>query len=103
MMAVFSGCELLDPNPEATVTRAPADTSIAVPHSGKELFQYWCAGCHGIRGHAVGNDITSLQGYTGTFDVFDAALTQGPGIMPRFPQLDSSMRHLIFDYIKTFE
>ncbi len=101
---LVGACDILDPSPEATVTRPAPTDSTEVP-TGEALYVRECAFCHGLDGEPVGATITPLSQYSGTFQDFDEVLLEGPGGMPRFPytQLDTTERHEIYDYIQKFK
>lgn len=68
----------------------------------KYLYDYNCASCHGLDGSPVGAGVSDLWIYDSTFAEFDSILTDGPGLMPRFPDLDEDERHRLYDYVKQF-
>jgi mono/diheme cytochrome c family protein len=102
VLLLLAGCTILDPNPEATITRPQDSTS--GPLTGEQLYRLHCAGCHGIDGISVASTVTQLKDYpdTASYTEFDESLTTGPSGMPAYPQLDSTQRTSIWEYIMTF-
>jgi mono/diheme cytochrome c family protein len=101
LLLLLPGCTALDPNPEATVTNPPQATD-TIPQSGEGLYRFYCAGCHGLHGIPTAAGISGIKGYSQPFHAFDSVLTIGPGLMPRFPELDSAQRQRIYDYVRSF-
>lgn len=98
LLAAGSGCDVLNPDPTATIGK---DT-VATPVTGKQLYIEHCAGCHGLTGVALDSiDIPSLKHWQGTAGKFDSTLNEGPAGMPTFPNLDADQRQMIFLYVKT--
>jgi mono/diheme cytochrome c family protein len=98
---LISACSLLDPSPEATVSRPGVADCNDVPtlRDGSVIYRCLCVGCHGFDGVPNSADIDTIAG----FDVrakFDAALEQGPGEMPAFPELDAEQRDRLFAYVR---
>lgn len=87
---------------DASSVIVPQPEEIPVGESGSALYRAWCSGCHGLAGEPAGNGISDLRDYHGAFSQFDSALTNGPGLMPRYPELDSAQRRRIYDHVLTF-
>ncbi len=100
LLIILSGCTILDPNPRATVANASAVDSSA--RSAKSIYINKCAGCHGLAGKPADTSVTDLRGYAGAFEAFDGALTIGPSGMPQYPELDTTIRHRLYELVRSF-
>lgn len=98
LLAIAPGCDVLSPDPTATIGK---DT-VTTPVTGKQLYIEHCAGCHGLTGAPLDSiDIPSLMHWQGTTGKFDSTLNEGPAGMPTFPNLNADQRQKIFEYVKT--
>ena len=92
----ITGCDLIDPDPEATIN-APEEAVL----DGEGLYLRDCASCHGIDGVPVADDIIDIRNYPGGFELFNESLDVGPTTMPRYPELDEEQRQMLYDYVVT--
>lgn len=99
-LALVAGCAVLDPSPEATITK---DSSTVPALTGEQLYISNCAGCHGLTGAPSDTAIVKdIRDWPGDYAKFDTVMSDnGPGAMPNFPELDQAARRKIFDHIKT--
>jgi mono/diheme cytochrome c family protein len=88
-----SASELLVPTP---------DTTIGQGTTGASLYRYHCSACHGLEGRPLVASSSDLRDYDSSFAVFDSVLSTGPGLMPRYPELDAGERQLIYDHVRAF-
>lgn len=102
LTVTLSACNLLDPSPNATVFDPPAtgDECEDVPGLlvGSAIYRCECAGCHGLDGISLADQVTDIRGFANSSD-FEASLNNGPGSMPAFPALDSTQRLILFEYV----
>lgn len=104
MMTVTLGaCDLLDPSPRADVNDPPPTgdecDDVAGLLVGSSIYRCECAGCHGLDGVSLADEVTDIRGFANKTD-FDASLNLGPGTMPAFPHLDSTQRLILFEYVR---
>jgi mono/diheme cytochrome c family protein len=92
LLFVAIGCD----SSTAPPSEQPEDTTTVA-----YKYNYQCAGCHGLNGLPRLASVSDLKGYDSAFSHFDSVLTDGPGLMPRFPQLDQSMRQRLYDYVRS--
>jgi mono/diheme cytochrome c family protein len=98
-LAVASGgcgeesIDLLRPTPDSTTT--PGTT-------GPSMYRYYCSACHGLDGQPLVNASDDLRDYDRPFASFDSVLSAGPGLMPKYPELDQTERRLIYDHVISF-
>jgi mono/diheme cytochrome c family protein len=101
ILLAFAGCTVLDPNPGASINRHSDDTTSG-EMTGQQLYLRDCANCHGLEGTSVDTlTVKSIKGYDRSYEEFDSVMTSGPGAMPRYPQIDSLHRRMLYQYIKT--
>jgi len=89
---------------ESAETQLASEAEIAaVTQSGQELFETWCAPCHGVRGEGGAiapslNDIPRLP-----FDFIVSRVRGGQNAMPPFPEANLSNAQLavLIDYAQT--
>lgn len=96
----FSACSLLDPSPEATVTRVeePSCDDLTLL-SGEQIYRCECASCHGVDGVPATEEITDIRGFSAS-DKFEASLNNGPGSMPAYPEIAAAERERLFEYVR---
>jgi mono/diheme cytochrome c family protein len=103
---LIAGCAIIDPDPEAVVVRPTApDTSCSYSNTltGARLFACHCSGCHGDDGRPVLEGVPDMTLRTVSYGHFDTVLTEGPGISPRFPQLDSIARKKLYAFVASLK
>jgi mono/diheme cytochrome c family protein len=87
----------------ASLVMPAVDTTASPGTTGASMYRYYCAGCHGLDGRPVIANAGDLRDYTAPLDSFDLILDDGPGLMPRYPQLDSARRALVYQHMRTFK
>ena len=99
----FSACDFLDPSPNATVFEPDLIDQecddVTLLQTGSVIYRCECASCHGLDGVSLTDQITDIRGFS-SFQKFNSSLNNGPGSMPAYPQLDSSQRRLLFEYVQ---
>lgn len=70
--------------------------------TGESLYRFHCAGCHGNDGRPLVQASEDLRDWEHPFATFDSVLTDGPGLMPRYPHLAPAQRQLVYDHIIRF-
>ena len=78
------------------------DTTTGEGATGASLYRYHCSGCHGLDGRPLVSSSDDLRDYDSSFAQFDSILTDGPGLMPRFPELDAAERRLVYEHVRAF-
>jgi mono/diheme cytochrome c family protein len=80
----------------------PVPDNTPQQQTGTGLYRTHCTGCHGLDGASLAAGVDDLRGYKQSFEQFDSVLSAGPGLMPRFPQIDQQGRRALYEHIVTF-